>query len=207
MSRNSIVPRLPYLPQIPPRRRRPQLREPVAPPPPTAATYILRVQRQLVQIQFGLYLFGLFLLGLAMLANEVRSAEPVPAAVHTVPERTYPTATPVVEQPVGVLRMAKLSHYWPPLGGPNCATFVNGQCISKMASGLPWQDWIGRAAACPSELPFWTTITLPGGEQFLCLDRGGKIVTTPAGELWIDLLVASPPVPYGTTLPVTVLLP
>lgn len=109
--------------------------------------------------------------------------------------------------PEGVQRMAKISHYWPPLGGVNCAQFVGGKCVSRMASGLPWEEWIGRAAACPAELPFGTTVELPGGETFLCLDRGGKVVTTAAGELWIDLLVESPPVPYGTVMPVTVSLP
>jgi hypothetical protein len=76
-----------------------------------------------------------------------------------------------------------------------------------MASGLPWEEWVGRAAACPAELPFGTTVELPGGETFTCLDRGGKVVTTAAGELWIDLLLESAPVPYGTVMPVTVRLP
>ena len=107
----------------------------------------------------------------------------------------------------GEQRTALISHYWPPLGGVNCATFVNGECVSNMASGLPWWAWVGRAAACPAELPFWTTITLPGGETFVCLDRGGKIVTTAAGELWIDLLVESAPVPYGAAMPVIVRYP
>jgi hypothetical protein len=107
----------------------------------------------------------------------------------------------------GVQRVAKISHYWPPLGGVNCAVFTGGKCISKMASGLPWEQWVGRAAACPAELPFGTAVELPGGETFYCLDRGGKVVTTAAGELWIDLLVETAPVPYGTVMPVTVRLP
>lgn len=73
-----------------------------------------------------------------------------------------------------------------------------------MSSGLPWQDWYNRAAACPSSLPFWTEIILPGGELFYCLDRGGKIVETGDGGMWIDLLVKSPPVLYGTPITVTV---
>lgn len=139
------------------------------------------------------------------------AAEPADAPVAVVVgEHTFieaePEASTLITAP-GETRTAKMSHYWPPLGGVNCATFVNGECVSNMASGLPWWAWVGRAAACPEELPFWTTVTLPGGETFVCLDRGGKIVTTAAGELWIDLLVKSAPVPYGTTMPVLVRLP
>ena len=32
--------------------------------------------------------------------------------------------------------VARLSHYWPPLGGPNCARFRNGQCLSLTASSF-----------------------------------------------------------------------
>jgi hypothetical protein len=137
-------------------------------------------------------------------------AEPPPAELR-VGEQIFTEAEPQESSlalvPPGEMRMAKISHYWPPLGGPNCAVFRNGQCISNMASGLPWHTWVGRAAACPAELPFWTVITLPGGESFVCLDRGGKIVTTDAGEIWIDLLVERAPVPFGTLMPVTVHLP
>ncbi|MDA0991522.1 MAG: hypothetical protein O3A51_12320 [Verrucomicrobia bacterium] len=77
-----------------------------------------------------------------------------------------------------------------------------------MASGEMWERWIGRAAACPSEVPFWTTVVLPGGEEFVCLDRGGKIVTEAGTEyLWIDLLVFDPPVPYGTVVTIQLIYP
>jgi hypothetical protein len=136
-------------------------------------------------------------------------AEPPPAVVevgaHTFVE-AEPGASTLVTAP-GETRTAKISHYWPPQGGVNCATFVNGDCVSNMASGLPWWAWVGRAAACPEELPFWTTLTLPGGEIFVCLDRGSKVVTTAAGEIWLDLLLERAPVPYGTTMPVLVRLP
>lgn len=130
--------------------------------------------------------------------------------VLTVGDHTFvevgPEASTLLAAP-GETRMARLSHYWPPLGGPNCADFRGGQCMSDMASGLPWYVWVGRAAACPVELPFWTTITLPGGEIFVCLDRGSKIITTEAGELWIDLLLERAPVPHGAVVPVTVRRP
>ena len=76
-----------------------------------------------------------------------------------------------------------------------------------MASGLRWQDWIGRAAACPREWPFWTEIVLPGGETFYCLDRGGKITYRPDGIPFVDLLVKVPPVPFGTVVDVQVIFP
>jgi hypothetical protein len=107
----------------------------------------------------------------------------------------------------GELLPVHVSHYWPALGGVNCGWFVAGVCQSHMASGQPWQDWIGRAAACVPDWPFGTLVTLPGGEQFNCQDRGGAIVTGADGLAWIDLLVAYPPVPYGTVVSVTVRRP
>ena len=71
-----------------------------------------------------------------------------------------------------------------------------------MASGERWEDWVGRGAACPAEWPFWTEITLPGGEVFYCLDRGNAIVTG-----WVDLLVEVAPVPFGAVVEVQVIWP
>lgn len=145
----------------------------------------------------------------ADVAGLVAFADAEPAELQ-VGEHTFveiaPEQSALLTAP-GEQRTALISHYWPPLGGVNCATFKDGQCVSNMASGLPWWAWVGRAAACPAELPFWTTVTLPGGETFVCLDRGGKVVTTAAGEIWIDLLVERAPVPYGTAVPVIVRYP
>lgn len=156
---------------------------------------------------------ALILLAIAVIVSGLIAIKPAPALSGTGALEDAPVA-PVAEtvdvapaMPEGVQRMAKISHYWPPLGGVNCAQFVGGKCISRMASGLPWEEWVGRAAACPPELPFGATVELPGGEIFYCLDRGSKVVTTAAGELWIDLLLESAPVPYGTVMPVTVRLP
>jgi len=106
----------------------------------------------------------------------------------------------------GYVTQIRLSHYWPAWGGPNCSRFVRGECISRMASGLRWQDWIGRAAACPREWPFWTEIILSGGEKFYCLDRGGRIRFV-GGIAWVDLLVKVPPVPFGTIIDAWVIPP
>lgn len=68
-----------------------------------------------------------------------------------------------------------------------------------MSSGERWEDWINKAIACPKEWPFWTKLILPGGEEFICLDRGGAIVYGSDRVPWIDLLIDGiPPVPFGT---------
>jgi hypothetical protein len=200
------------LPHVRPRLQRPtrggsQLPALIVQPParpvavPTAEQ--ARARRQLIRIYslVGLFLFAGWLAKPAPRAEAETAPETVTVGKHVFVEAT---ATPA---PAGTTRMAKLSHYTPWTGGVNCAVFRNGQCVSNMASGLPWEAWVGRAAACPAELPFWTAIILPGGEIFTCLDRGGKIVTEADGTMWIDLLVASPPVPFGSVLPVTVVLP
>lgn len=115
--------------------------------------------------------------------------------------------TLAVPVPAGEVVMAKLSHYWPAWGGVNCFRFVAGQCVSPTASGEPWQEWIGRGAACVESWPFGTVITLPGGERFVCVDRGGAIKTGADGYPFIDLLVEFPPVPFGTIVPVHVEYP
>ncbi len=120
-------------------------------------------------------------------------------------------AVTIAEQPAvmegAATVLVRLSHYWPPLGGTNCSRWRAGQCVSRMASGAAWQDWIGRAAACPGAWPFGTLIVLPGGEQFTCMDRGGAIVFGMDGIPWVDLLVEVPPVPFGTVIGVLVKLP
>lgn len=90
----------------------------------------------------------------------------------------------------------KLSHYWPPLGGPNCFHFVDGECLSGMSSGYPWQDWVDRAAACPSSLPFGTIIEF-NNRRFICLDRGGKVVQS-GNTYWVDTLTEYPLGVYGS---------
>lgn len=119
-----------------------------------------------------------------------------------------PEPEPVQDEPAsaraaGDVIQARISHYWPPLGGPNCSRFVSGQCISRMASGKPWQDYIDRACACPPEYPFGTVFVVDG-QEWTCLDRGGKVKTVD-GIPWLDLLTERAPVPYGTILQVEVM--
>jgi len=93
----------------------------------------------------------------------------------------------------------RVSHYWPPLGGPNCFRWERGRCVSRMASGERWEDWAYRpwrepgAAACPPEWPFGTRFHL-AGRDWVCLDRGGRI-RYENGVPWVDLLAPALPEP------------
>lgn len=53
---------------------------------------------------------------------------------------------------------ARISYYWPPKGGTNCARYVDGWCRSKTASGMPWEAGLWWIAACPPEFPFGTVM-------------------------------------------------
>jgi hypothetical protein len=99
----------------------------------------------------------------------------------------------------------RYSHYWPALGGTNCGHFVNGECVSRMASGKRWQDWIGRACACPPEYPFGTRIEV-AGQQWICLDRGGKVQFRD-GAPFIDFLEPHPQAGHGTIIDAVVTFP
>lgn len=121
--------------------------------------------------------------------------------------QAVPTSAPTVSptEPVGQVVTIRYSHYDPALGGTNCAVFVGGQCISNMSSGLPWRPWMGKAAACPPSWPFWTKVVLDG-QEWVCLDRGGKIQYV-AGVPWVDFLTKTPRYPYGTLVDVGIAWP
>lgn len=92
-----------------------------------------------------------------------------------------------------------MSYYNPYLGGTNCSNFYNGYCHSKMASGQRWEDWFNKnAIACPSELPFWTKISIDG-VVYTCLDRGGKIIQS-EGVYWVDVLTDKPIYKFGSVV-------
>lgn len=80
----------------------------------------------------------------------------------------------------------------------NCATFVGGECISKMANGEDWKLYFGKnnTIACPRELSFGTKIELDGN-VYTCRDRGGKIILTENNEYWIDILTEHTHYKYG----------
>ena len=82
----------------------------------------------------------------------------------------------------------KVSHYWPNLGGVNCLTFKNGECVSKMANGQTWQSGVDKnTIACPKELKFGTQIRILN-EVYTCRDRGSAIVKTDENTYWVDML-------------------
>jgi hypothetical protein len=132
-----------------------------------------------------------------------------PAFLPTGTAAANPTAGPTIKAPTQavtpaeVFVKARISHYWPALGGTNCARFVNGQCLSKMSSGQPWQNWIDKACACPAKYPFGTSFIVDG-KEWVCMDRGGAIVVTGAGEVWLDLLTEHATRPYGQVVTVEV---
>lgn len=104
-----------------------------------------------------------------------------------------------------LLLTIKYSRYWPPAGGTNCAVFVEGQCISRMASGYRWQDWVGEAVACPAEWPFGTIVELDG-QEWVCMDRGGGIRFT-EGVTFVDFLSPRSAYDYGELVEVKVTRP
>jgi hypothetical protein len=133
--------------------------------------------------------------------------QPVPA-FYMPDEETGNDSSKPINAKGGVVIKGKISHYWPPLGGPNCSVFVGGQCVARMASGEPWQKWVGKACACPSKYAFGTKWVVLG-KTYTCMDRGGAIVT--GGQfvngkyvtvVWLDLLQPTAPVPYGTVIDV-----
>lgn len=86
------------------------------------------------------------------------------------------------------------------MGGVNCARFVNGECVSKMANGERWQDYYdsNNTIACPSELSFGTTIVI-FGREYTCRDRGGAIIVE-GDAYWVDMLRKDAIVPFGTVV-------
>ena len=90
-----------------------------------------------------------------------------------------------------------VSHYVPWLGGTNCSNFQNGVCISHLANGQSWQNWVDKGAACVPEWQFGTKFRLQDGNIWTCVDRGGgiKIIN---GIAWVDLLTAHTDYKYGS---------
>jgi len=125
-----------------------------------------------------------------------------PAVVAPEPEVEVvaPEPGPIV---TGELVTIRYSRYDPALGGVNCSRFVNGICISNMASGKPWAPWMERACACPPEWAFGTTVILDG-QRWECQDRGGKIKFID-GVPWVDFLTRAPQYSYGDLVTVEVI--
>jgi len=117
-----------------------------------------------------------------------------------------------VASQVARVEKVHVSSYWPADGGTNCATFVDGTCVSHTASGRDWQAWIDTGSACVKEWPIDTKFRMPDGRIFTCVDRGGAIKYgyTPSwmesdGLGWIDLLTESPGYSFGAVVEVEIL--
>jgi hypothetical protein len=91
----------------------------------------------------------------------------------------------------GELIQIRASRYWPPLGGVNCGNFVDGHCISHMASGKHWEEYVGVAIACPPQWEFGTELVVHG-KTWICYDRGGAIQMED-GIGWVDFLSETSP--------------
>lgn len=109
-----------------------------------------------------------------------------------------PTLWPTLEPLTGGRVWIRLSYYWPPLGGPNCANFdrVNKVCLSATASGEAWELWVDRGLACPTEFWLYTIFTIDG-KDYSCIDRGELVVKHPDGSYWVDILTSTPWFHYG----------
>ena len=142
--------------------------------------------------------------------DEIEADEVAPTNYVVEPPRDDPptiaaaTADKALEESDnGFINMnIRYSHYWPPLGGPNCSNFVGGKCISNMASGKPWADYVDLAVACPPEWPFGRQVIFEG-RTYTCLDRGGMIKYV-NGIPWIDFLTPKAAYPYGSVITVQV---
>jgi hypothetical protein len=122
----------------------------------------------------------------------------------TVKPTAKPTAKPKVktkkskpQEVVVRVERVKVSHYDPSLLGVNCSNVVNGICVSHMASGKSWEEWMDKAAACPFEWDFGTRFRLPDGRIFECQDRGGAIRYGSDGRTFVDLLTRDPGYKFG----------
>lgn len=64
-----------------------------------------------------------------------------------------------------------------------------------MASGKRWQPYIGKAVACPPEMPFGTKIKA-FNKIWVCLDRGSAIQYE-ENIPWMDFLVEKAHLSHG----------
>ena len=111
------------------------------------------------------------------------------------PIPTIPTTAPVLR--------ARLSHYWPKWGPPNChsANWDGEACNATLTDGKQWQHWsywTNVGTACPREFERGTVFRVPGFGDYICIDRGGAINMLPDGTFFLDLLTSEQPyIPDG----------
>ena len=118
------------------------------------------------------------------------TAQPTQAPQEVIVEVVMPTAQ--VQDTYQIV--ARLSYYWPPLGGINA-----DHDLFTTADGTSWIKRVEQGEkilACPPEYPFGTRFIIHD-EVWTCYDRGGDIVTKPEGYIWLDML--APEMPYSLT--------
>ena len=91
-----------------------------------------------------------------------------------------------------VFVLAHLTYYNPELLGENCYIDSNGICISKLANGESWEDFIDSESvlACPIEYEFGTVFII-GSKPYICKDRGELVITREDGSINLDILSRS----------------
>lgn len=89
-------------------------------------------------------------------------------------------------------KQARLSYYWPALGGTNCHSAnwnKETNTCSALLYGKQWQEWAGKGAACPMQYKLGTRLWIARlNKEVICVDRGGAIKVLPDGSYFIDLL-------------------
>ena len=119
---------------------------------------------------------------------------PAPAVSTVLPPTVAPTPTaePVLK--------ARLSHYWPAFGPPNCHpdNWTGTECTTMLSDGRIWEHWtywIDIGIACPVRFDIGTKIAIEGFGTgiWTCVDRGGAISTLPDGTFFLDLLTREQP--------------
>jgi len=66
-----------------------------------------------------------------------------------------------------------------------------------MSNGEKWQDYMNKdVVACPKEFPF-DSVFVVDGVSYTCKDRGGAIVVTGDGKIWIDILTDASKYKFG----------
>lgn len=67
-------------------------------------------------------------------------------------------------------------------------------CVSHMASDIPWEGFVGVAAACPYDWPMGTVIDVPViGRSYICMDRGTMLCHGNPPVCDVDLLLEDKP--------------
>jgi len=81
-------------------------------------------------------------------------------------------------------------------------------CVSPMTSELPWESFIGIAAACPYDWPLGTVLEFPViGRSYTCLDRGTMVCQGSPAVCDVDLLMRSKPAWDGQIFEAIVKIP